>query len=74
MYLLDTDYMSLNERLRRKRTEYHFALLARFAARLRSTAPSEAVFDGRSKLRGISPLSGFNEVAPTERSNHGTSN
>jgi hypothetical protein len=43
----------MNERLRSKRTEYHFALLG-------STAPSEAVFDGRSKLRGISPLSGLN--------------
>ena len=37
--ITEIDLLPENERLRRKRTEYHFAPLARFAARLRSTAP-----------------------------------
>jgi hypothetical protein len=36
---LPIDHPEANERLRRKRTEYHFAALTRFAVRLRSTAP-----------------------------------
>lgn len=50
-----------NERLRRKRTEYHFTSLTRLAARLRSTAPSDAVFHGCSKRRGSNPK-GFKDV------------
>ncbi|OWY63326.1 hypothetical protein B7486_53725 [cyanobacterium TDX16] len=46
---------SLNERHRRKRTVYHFAPLAHFVARFRSTAPFGRCVSGRSKLQGIDP-------------------
>ncbi|UBF23928.1 hypothetical protein K9N68_19480 [Kovacikia minuta CCNUW1] len=38
-----------------KQTEYHFAPLARFAARFRSTAPLTLYGTDAAELRGIDP-------------------